>query len=84
MQWQADISNITVQQPVVPETTALGAAYAAGLAVNVWDGLDQLRKFHRVNKTWKSTMAKEARDKYKKGWAKAVNRSLGWTEKTNK
>ena len=80
MQWQADISDITVQQPVVAETTALGAAYAAGLAVEVWNDLDQLRKFHRVNKKWESTMSLEARAKYKKGWSKAVKRSLGWTE----
>ena len=78
MQFQADMLNVPVVRPRVLETTALGAAYAAGLAVGYWNGLDDLRANWEVAKTWQPTMASDRRDALTKSWAKAVERSMGW------
>ena len=80
MQFQADILNAPVVRPKVTETTALGAAYAAGLAVGVWRGVEELRKHWTVDRTWTPQMGAEQRDKYYKSWKKAVTRSFGWVE----
>ena len=63
----------------VLETTALGAAYAAGLAVGYWQGLDDLRENWAVAETWRPTMDAGRRDTLAKSWSKAVQRSMGWT-----
>jgi glycerol kinase len=78
MQFQADILGVPVVRPAVAETTALGAAYAAGLAVGFWDNLDDLRVNWGVDKTWQPQMDVESREKLYAGWRKAVERTLDW------
>ncbi len=80
MQFQADILGVPVVRPVVAETTALGAAYAAGLAVGYWRGLDDLRRNWQVDRTWQPAMAEETRAKLYRGWKKAVGRAMHWLE----
>lgn len=80
MQFQADILNISVIRPKVIETTALGAAYAAGLAVGFWNDEKDLKSHWAMDKTWKPTMAEKDRAKLYKGWLKAVERSFDWVE----
>jgi glycerol kinase len=80
MQFQADILNIPVLRPVIKETTALGAAYAAGLAVGYYDGLDDLRQNWAVDATWDPRMEEPIRETYYRQWKKAVTRSFDWVE----
>jgi glycerol kinase len=80
MQFQADILDVPVVLPVVAETTALGAAYAAGLAVGYWKNLEDLRQNWQIDKTYEPNMDKATREKLYKGWLKAVQRSMGWIE----
>ncbi len=80
MQFQSDVLNVPVVRPTVAETTALGAAYAAGLAVGFWDNLEDLRKNWGIDKTWKPVMDAETRNKLYKGWLKAVERTFNWVE----
>lgn len=80
MQFQADILGVPVVRPVVAETTALGAAYAAGLAVGYWRGLDDLRRNWQVDRTWEPAMALETRAKLYRGWKRAVERAMHWLE----
>jgi len=69
-----------VIRPKVTETTALGAAYAAGLAVGFWDNTEDLRANWAIDRTWTPGMARERREHYYKCWKKAVERSFGWVE----
>jgi glycerol kinase len=78
MQFQADLLGVPVTRSKVRETTALGAAYAAGLAVGFWHDLDDLRARWREDRTWQPTMEEPEREKLVAGWQKAVERSLGW------
>ncbi|HQU02081.1 MAG TPA: FGGY-family carbohydrate kinase, partial [Acetobacteraceae bacterium] len=80
MQFQADMLDVPVVRPKVSETTALGAAYAAGLAVGYWRNTDDLRANWGVDKTWKPAMEAGLRDHYYKSWKKAVTRSFGWVD----
>jgi glycerol kinase len=80
MQFQADILGVPVVRPKVAETTALGAAYAAGLAVGYWSGLDELRRNWQMARTWEPAMGEEARSKLYRGWCRAVERSMRWLE----
>jgi glycerol kinase len=80
MQFQADILNVPVIRPKVAETTALGAAYAAGLAVGYWQDLDELRKNWIMDKRWEPDMREETRSRAFAGWKKAVTRTLDWVE----
>ncbi|GIG00345.1 glycerol kinase GlpK [Catellatospora citrea] len=80
MQLQADILNVPVSKPVVAETTALGAAYAAGLAVGFWQNTDQLREQWHEDQRWLPTWTDEQREEGYKGWKKAVERTLNWVE----
>jgi glycerol kinase len=80
MQFQADIINVPVVKPAVMETTAIGAAFAAGLAVGVWKDLDEIKSLWAVAETYQPKMASLQREKYWLGWQKAVTRSLGWEE----
>lgn len=80
MQFQADILNVPVISPVVTETTALGASYAAGLAVGYWESLDQLRSRWREGKRWLPKMEEPDRKKRVALWKKAVTRTLDWAE----
>jgi len=80
MQFQADMLGVPVVRPTVTETTALGAAYAAGLAVGYWSGFDDLRQNWGVDRTFEPAMADDRRQKLFKGWQKAVERSFGWED----
>ena len=80
MQFQADVLGVPVIRPAVTETTALGAAYAAGLAAGVWDGQDELRERWSEDKRWEPQMSDEDRDAGYKMWNKAVERALDWEE----
>jgi glycerol kinase len=80
MQFQSDILDAPVIRPKVTETTALGAAYAAGLAVGFWDNTEDLRANWAVDRTWTPRMTGERRDHYYKCWKKAVTRSFGWVD----
>jgi len=80
MQFIADILRVPVIRPAVTETTALGAACAAGLAVNFWSGFDELKKNWSMDKSWEHKMDSDERAKFIKGWEKAVARTLNWLE----
>jgi glycerol kinase len=80
MQFQADILDVPVIRPVVTETTALGAAYAAGLAIGFWDSLDGLRSNWGKGKEWRSQMDEITRRRLYQGWKKAVTRTFNWIE----
>ncbi|MFB9375783.1 glycerol kinase GlpK [Kineococcus gynurae] len=80
MQLQADILGVPVSKPVVAETTALGAAYAAGLAVGFWSGTDELRENWNEGDRWEPTWSQEQREDGYTGWKKAVERTLNWVD----
>jgi glycerol kinase len=80
MQFQADILGVPVIRPQVAETTALGAAYAAGLAVGFWDNVEDLRANWAKDKEWEPKMDAEHRDKEYKGWKKAVTKTFEWVD----
>jgi glycerol kinase len=80
MQFQSDILNVPVIRPKVAETTSLGAAYAAGLAVGFWNSLDELRANWAVDKIWNPNMEPARRERYYAGWKKAVTRSFDWID----
>jgi glycerol kinase len=80
MQFQADILNVPVIRPKVAETTALGAAYAAGLAVGYWEDFDRLRANWGQDKVWEPAMNVTTREKLYAGWKKAVTRTFDWIE----
>ena len=80
MQIQADVLGVPVSKPVVAETTALGAAYAAGLAVGFWNNTDELRENWNEDKNWQPAWSDEQRRAGYAGWQKAVQRTLDWVE----
>ncbi|MGW8187059.1 MAG: FGGY family carbohydrate kinase [Desulfobacterales bacterium] len=80
MQFQADILDVPVIRPAVTETTALGAAYAAGLAVGYWSDSGELRHNWAVDKTWEPQMDPAERQKGIGDWKKAVARTFNWVE----
>jgi glycerol kinase len=80
MQFQADVLGVPVIRPKVAETTALGAAYAAGLAVGFWKEVEELRKNWQVDRTWEPKMDPTEREKEYKLWKKAVTRTFDWVE----
>lgn len=78
MQFQADLLGVPVVRPSIAETTALGAAYAAGLAVRFWRNLEDLRQNWQVDQTWQPVMSKQKRNELYRGWLKAVKRTFNW------
>jgi glycerol kinase len=80
MQFQADVLGVPVVRPAMAETTALGAAYAAGLAVGYWSGLDELRSNWTEGRRWHPRMDARTRDRELRSWRKAVTRTLDWVE----
>ena len=80
MQFQADISNIPVIRPHTAETTALGAAYAAGLAVGYWNDLNDLKNNWAIDHTWTPSFDSKEREKLYRYWKKAVQKSFDWEE----
>jgi glycerol kinase len=80
MQIQADLLGVPVVRPVVTETTAVGAAYAAGLAVGFWDGLDDVRQHWAEDRRWEPARDDAWREREMARWRKAVERTLDWVE----
>ncbi len=80
MQFQADILGVPVVRPVVAETTALGAAYAAGLAVGFWNDFDDLRKNWQEDKRWEPAMEDGERERQYRLWKKAVTKTFDWVD----
>jgi len=80
MQFQADILGVPVIRPKVAETTALGAAYAAGLATGLWGNIEDLRENWVEDKRWEPSMDSDARDQAFHFWKKAVERTFDWAE----
>ncbi len=80
MQFQADILNRPVVRPMVKETTALGASYAAGLAVGFFEGIEELQSNWAVDQTWQPHMDEAVRDQLYRNWKKAVTRSFDWAD----
>jgi glycerol kinase len=80
MQFQADILGVPVIRPVVAETTALGAAYAAGLAVGFWKSEDDIRNNWAQDKQWEPSMDESRREREYKNWKKAVTKTFGWVD----
>jgi glycerol kinase len=80
MQFQADVLDVPVVRPTVAETTCLGAAYAAGLAVGFWPDAEELRENWRADRRWEPAMAAADRDNGYRFWRKAVDRTMSWTD----
>ena len=80
MQLQADVLGVPVSRPTVPETTALGAAYAAGLAVGFWNGTHELTTNWSEDRRWTPTWSQDQRETGYAGWKKAVTRTLDWVD----
>ena len=81
MQFQADMLNTEVHRPRTLETTSLGAAYLAGLAVGYWKDLDEISEDFSIDRTFKPQMSQEKRDKNYKYWKKAIERAMDWLDK---
>ncbi|MBB4070777.1 glycerol kinase [Leucobacter sp. OH2974_COT-288] len=80
MQFQADVLGVPVVRPVVAETTALGAAYAAGLATGFWASMDELSANWQEDRRWEPQMSVDERDRLLRNWKKAVTKSQGWVD----
>jgi glycerol kinase len=80
MQLQADILGVPVVRPIVAETTALGAAYAAGIATGVWTDLESLHHHWKADRLWEPRWSADQRDAAYRGWQKAVDRSFDWVD----
>lgn len=81
MQFQSDLlEDVPVIRPVITETTALGAAYLAGLAVGFWDDIEEIRKMWQVDKTFEQTMDPKNVKELTKGWQRAVNAAISWAD----
>jgi glycerol kinase len=80
LQFQADILDVPVERPVVAETTALGAAYLAGLAVGFWRDPADVAANWALDRRFEPAMDPARRDRLLRGWRRAVERSLGWAE----
>lgn len=78
MQMQADIMGIDITRPLITETTALGAAYAAGLAVGFWKDTEELKKQWKQSRRWHATTSSDQREVGYSGWKKAIERTLNW------
>lgn len=80
MQFQADILNVPIIRPKIRETTALGAAFGAGLAVGVWESEAELTRYHEVDWVWEPAISATRRNELCSRWKKAVSRSFSWLE----
>jgi glycerol kinase len=78
MQLQADLLGVPVVRPAVTETTALGAAYLAGLAVGVWNSSSQIAAQRRIDRRFEPTMPREQADSMRAAWQRAVGRAKNW------
>jgi len=80
MQFQADMIDVPVVKPQIKETTALGAAFAAGIAVGVWKDTKEIKSLWAEEERFVPTMEGKLREKYLKGWKKAIEKSIGWLD----
>ncbi len=80
MQFQSDISDLKIERPVCVETTALGAAYLAGLAVGYWKDADEIRRNWECSRTFTPSIPGEKRAALLKGWARAVRCAIFWAK----
>jgi glycerol kinase len=80
LQFQADLLGVPVQRPIVAETTALGAAYLAGLAVGYWSGPDDVRRNWALDREFTPAMDEHGRNRLYRGWQRAVGRALDWVD----
>lgn len=80
MQFQSDILNTKVLRPTITETTALGAAYLAGLAVGYWKSVEDIQQQWQIDKTFTPSMGEDKRNTLTNGWHRAVNTTIGWTK----
>jgi len=80
MQFQADLLGVPVERPSITETTALGAAYLAGLATGVWSSRDELKEYWQLERRFEPMMAEGEKNRLYRGWKKAVDRSRDWEE----
>jgi glycerol kinase len=80
MQFQADILNTKVVRPVITETTALGAAYLAGLAVGYWKNIEEIQNQWQVDICFESKMPQEEQAALKKGWLRAIKSAIAWAD----
>ena len=80
MQFQSDILNTKVVRPKITETTALGAAYLAGLAVGYWKSIEEIQEQWQADKSFSPSMVDEKRNELVKGWQRAVNASIAWAD----
>ncbi len=78
LQFQADISNIVVQKPQINETTALGAAYLAGLAINYWENLDDISSNFQIEHSFEPKLSESERESLKKRWKIAIQQTRGY------
>jgi glycerol kinase len=78
MQFQSDLLRVPVERPIINETTALGAAYLAGLAVGYWKDQEEISRQWAVDKTFKQSMAEQDSDKLYEGWKKAVHAAMAF------
>lgn len=81
LQFQADILGIPVERPVITETTSLGAAYAAGLAVGYWDSIEEISKFWRLEKSFEPNISEDEREERCFSWNRAIERAGGWLKR---
>ena len=84
MQFQANLIGIPVIRPECIETTALGAAYLAGLAVRYWSGVEEIKKQWAIDQTFTSKISQESQEDLKKGWQKAVTQAAHWDKPETK
>jgi glycerol kinase len=82
MQFQADIINVPVKRPISIETTALGAAYLAGLATGYWKSREEIIENWRISRIFEPEMDADLREELLHGWRKAVKTSFGWSKQT--
>jgi glycerol kinase len=80
MQFQADILDIEVERPQITETTAMGAAYLAGLAVGYWESKERITELRKTDRIYHPDMDAETRQQARQGWEKAVQRAMRWEE----
>jgi glycerol kinase len=78
MKFQADVLGVPVVRPRIAETTALGAAYAAGLAVGFWSSTDEIRTNWTADREWRPAMPEDERERLYAQWRKAVTRTFDW------
>ena len=80
MQFQADILGVPVARPHMVESTAIGAAYLAGLGVGLWNDLEDLETHHEIERVFEPQMSESERERLMRWWRKAVERTLDWAE----